>query len=104
LLELPLFANPTIRRSSGTKGFSNSKLFDLIDGAGLLGKAQTQAEDLKTFVGLTEWLSKNFVGRECKFLTKTTNKNTASAYSSVKTVVRFVPLDGSVVPEKSVVE
>jgi len=88
-IELPLFCNPIIKRSSGAKGYSNSKLFDLIDKAGLLSVAETKSEELKTFAGLTDWLVQKMLKLECKVLVKTTNKNTDSAYSSIKDIVRF---------------
>ena len=88
--ELALFVNPTIKKSSGTPGFSNSKLYDLLEKSGDLEKAKEQGDRLKSLVGLLEFLQATYIGRKCKALVKTTNKGTDKQYSSVGNIVRFV--------------
>ena len=86
---LSMYANPVIKKSSGTKGYSNSKLFDLLEMAGELEEAKSQWEALETLKGLVGFLSARLVGRNVKALVKTRNKGTENAYSGIGSVVRF---------------
>jgi len=88
--ELAMFVNPVIRKSGGTAGYSNSKLYDLLEKSGDLEKAKGFGPGLKTLVGLLEFLQETYVGRKCKALVKTVNKGTEKQYSSVGNIVRFV--------------
>jgi len=86
---LSMYANPVIKKSSGTKGFSNSKLFDLLVSAGELETAKEQHDALETFEGLVGFLDARLKGRGCKALVGTVNKGSESAYSVVKNILRF---------------
>ena len=88
--ELAMFVNPIIKKSSGTSGYSNSKLYDLLEKSGDLEAAKAQGDRIKKLVGLLEFLQATYVGRKCKALVKTTNKGTDKQYSSVGNIVRFV--------------
>ena len=87
---LPLFANPIIKKSSGTKGYSDSKLYSLLEAAGLLDAAKKQHEALETFEGLAGFLDANFKGRRARVVVKVSNKGTENAYSTIGNVVRFL--------------
>ncbi len=87
--ELAMFVNPIIKKSSGTAGYSNSKLYDLLDKAGEMDNAKAKGDELKSLVGLVEFLQLAFMGRKCKVLVKTTNKGKENQYSSVGNVIRF---------------
>ena len=91
--EIPLYVNPVIKKSGGQKGYSNSKLFDLLVSAGELDNAKSNHAVLETFEGLHAWIEKVFVGRYCKVLTKTTNQGKDNAYSVVDKVIKFEPKD-----------
>lgn len=87
---LPHYANPIIKKAAaGGKGYSNSKLFDLLISAGLLESAKKSGEALETYQGLAAWLNVNMKGRKVRVLVGTSNKGTDKAYSSVKSIVRF---------------
>ena len=95
-VELPLFANPIIKKSSGTKGYSNSKLYDLLDKSGLLAEAKVDAEELAYLSSLVSWFNANLIGRKCKVLVKTRKKGMEGAYSSIADVLRFEPVSTEV--------
>jgi len=88
-VELPLYCNPVIKKSSGTKGFSNSKLYDVLDKAGLLNQAREDKAELAFLGSLVSWFNVNLVGRKCKVLVKTRNRGQDNAYSTVSDIVRF---------------
>jgi len=94
---LPLYANPVIKKSSGTKGYSNSKLYDLLVSSGLLERAKEQHDALETYEGLAGFLDAGLKGKECKVLVGTVNKGTDNAYSVVRSVLRFDISDQGVV-------
>ena len=98
--ELPLFANPVIKKSGGTKGYSNSKLYDVLESANVLEEAKGAHEALETFEGLVGFLDARLKGRKCKALVSTVNKGSDNAYSTVKNILRFEPVS----PEKPVSE
>lgn len=93
---LPLYANPVVKKSSGTKGYSNSKLYDLLVAAGELEEAKKQHEALETFEGLVGFLHARLKGRKCKALVGTVNKGSEKAYSVVKSILRFEPKEEAV--------
>lgn len=93
---LPLYANPIVKKSSGTKGYSNSKLYDLLVNADLLEKAKEQHDALETYEGLVGFLDSNLKGRRVKALVKTRRKGTDSAYSSIGDILRFESKKGVV--------
>ena len=88
---LPLYANPIVKKSSGTKGYSNSKLYDLLVNAGELEEAKKQHEALETFEGLVGFLDARLKGRRVKALVKNRRKGTDSVYSSIGDILRFEP-------------
>ena len=87
--EIPFYVNPVIKKSGGQKGYSNSKLFDLLVASGELDNAKANHAVLETFEGLFSWIEKAFVGKKCKFLTKTTNLGKDNAYSVVDKIIKF---------------
>jgi len=89
-VELAMFVNPIIKKSSGTAGYSNSKLYDLLEKSGDLDKAKEQGDAIKSLAGLLEFLQLTYIGRKCKALVKTTNKGTEKQYSSIGNIVRFI--------------
>ena len=88
---LPLYANPVIKKSSGTKGYSNSKLYDLLVNAALLDEAKKSHEALETYEGLVGFLDAKLKGRRVKALVKNRRKGTDSVYSSIGDILRFEP-------------
>lgn len=89
-VELSLFCNPKIVKSSGTKGFDNSKLYNILDKAHLLTQIAQDKQKIKTIQGLTEWLITNLGDKKVRVLVKTTNKGKQNAYSSINDIVKFV--------------
>lgn len=87
--EIPLYANPVVKKAGGTKGYSNSKLYDLLEASGELENARGDSSVLETFEGLHAWLESALVGRECKVLSRTANKGKENAYSVVERVIKF---------------
>lgn len=88
-VELPLFVNPVIKKSSGTKGYSNSKLYDLLDNAKLLEQVAIAQEQINNVLALQDFLAGVLIGKKCRVLVKTTNKGKENAYSSIKDIVKF---------------
>ena len=97
--EIPLFVNPVIKKSSGTVGYSNSKLYDLLVAADELENAKANHAGLETYEGLHAWCEMVFVGRRVKVLTRTTNLGKENAYSVVDKVIRFEPKEEKAVEE-----
>ena len=87
---LPLFANPVIKKSSGTKGYTNSKLYDLLEKGGLLDEAKKQFVALETYKGLVGFLESVLRGRRARVVVKVSNKGTENAYSTIGSVVTFL--------------
>ena len=87
--ELPLYCNPIIKKSGGQKGYSNSKLYDILDMAGELDSVKKNKEKVSTYEGLISFLKEALEGRKIKALVKTSNKGTDRAYSTVNQIVRF---------------
>lgn len=89
-VEIPLFVKPKITKIT-TKGFNNSKLYDILDSAGLLDKVKNQAEELKTLSGLLMFLDENLVGRKIRFASKNSRKGQPDEYSTVGEIYEFLP-------------
>ncbi len=87
--ELPLYCNPIIKKSGGQKGYSNSKLFDILESAGELESVKENKDKIGTYEGLLSFLKEALEGRKIKALVKTSNKGTDRAYSTVSEIVRF---------------
>lgn len=88
-VELPYFIKPYIVKSSGAK-FSNSKLYDLLDKAGVIAKVPDYQEQIKKGGSLRLFLEKFVVGRRVRAQVKTSNKGKENAYSRVADVIRFL--------------
>lgn len=88
---LPLYSNPVIKKS-GNKGYSNSKLFDILEKGGELENAKATHEALETFDGLVGFFHARFKGRKCKVLVKIRNRGTDNPYSTIGDIVRFEPI------------
>lgn len=86
---LPLYVNPTIKKSGGKAGYSNSKLYDMLDKAGELEAAKSRRAELVKLDGLLAFLSEKFVGKKVKALVKTRNKGKEGAYSTIADILRF---------------
>lgn len=84
---VPLFVKPKITKAY-KQGVSNSKLYDILVLAGLLEDAQAAEKQLSTLDGLEAWLVDNLVGREVRYLTKTSKDG---SYSRVDRVLGFTP-------------
>lgn len=95
---IPFFIKPKITKAYNEK-VSNSKLYDLLERAGLLVEAKERKEELSTLTGLAMFLEQKLVGRSIKFLTKTRKQGTEDAYSSVDRVLEFLPVEGEVKEE-----
>lgn len=92
--ELLLWVKPKITKGSISKSgktYSNSKLFDILEKAGLLEKVKEKKEELLTLDGLQQFLSSNLVGKKARCVVKTRNKGGGEKeYSSVSEVLRFL--------------
>ncbi len=99
--ELLFWANPKITKGSTSKSgksYSNSKLFDVLEKAGLLGKVGEKKAELATLDGLQHFLSENLVGRKARCVVKTRNKGGGEKeYSSISEILRFLESSDSTV-------
>lgn len=87
---LPLFANPVVKKASaGGKGYSNSKLFDILEAANEIESAKKQVEALETFEGLAGFLEARLKGRACRVLVESSKSRAGDSYSTVKKIIRF---------------
>jgi len=106
-VEIPLFVKPKITKIN-TKGFNNSKLYDLLSLAGVLDKVEDRKEELKTLTGLLMFLEQELVGKEIRFASKNSNKDTDNEYSTVGEIYEFLPskpvVSGEPVSTEKVVE
>lgn len=92
--ELLFWANPKITKGSTSKSgksYSNSKLYEVLDKAGLLGKIGEKKAELLTLDGLQQFMSSNLVGKKVRCVVKTRNKGGGEKeYSSVSEFLRFL--------------
>ena len=100
---IPFFIKPKITKAYNEK-VSNSKLYDLLEKAGLLDIARNRKDELSTLSGLAIFLQQNFVGQKIKYLTKTRKQGTPEAYSSVDRVLEFIKDETEPVSKEVVVE
>ena len=84
--------NPMITKAYN-KGVSNSKLFDLLDKAGLLEEIGRMSGELEMLEALRCFLESRLQSRSVRVEVKTTNKNNPDkeSYSTAKTILRFKP-------------
>lgn len=87
--EISLFVKPKITRIK-TQGFSNSKLYDILDSAKLLEEVESNTEELKTLSGLLMFLDKKLVGRRIRFASKNSRKGQPDEYSTVGEIYEFL--------------
>ena len=89
---LPMFIKPTITKAYD-KGKSNSKLYSVIEAAGLLEEIGKMSGELEMLEALRAFLESRLQSRSVRVEVKTTNKNNPDKadYSSVKTILRFEP-------------
>lgn len=87
---LPLFCNPVVKKASaGNTGYSNSKLFDILEAANEIDAARKQVEALETFEGIAGFLEARLKGRACRVLVETSKSRAGDSYSTVKKIIRF---------------
>jgi len=91
---LPLFCAFKVSKGFGT--YSNSKLYDLLDVAGLLEDAQKVAKSSSE--DQLKFLRDNLIGKNVRFIVKTVRKGTPEQYSVVKEIT-WMPKD-KVITEK----
>jgi len=87
---LPMFVKPTITKAYD-KGKSNSKLYSVIEAAGLLEEIGRMAGELEMLDALRAFLESRLQSRSVRVEVKTTNKNNPdkAPYSTVKSILRF---------------
>ena len=87
---LPMFVNPMITKAYN-KGVSNSKLYDILDKAGLLEEIGRMSGELEMLDALRAFLESRLQSRSVRVEVKTTNKNNPdkAPYSTVKSILRF---------------
>lgn len=81
---VPLFCSPVV--SKGSKGYNNSKLFDLLTEAKLLDELEQKKAELSKYNAMEGFLLSRLVGRTGRFGTKTVNKGQETEYSVVKEI------------------
>ena len=88
---LPMFIKPTITKAYD-KGKSNSKLYSVIESAGLLEEIGRMSGELEMLEALRAFLESRLQSRSVRVEVKTTNKNNPEkdSYSTVKSILRFV--------------
>ncbi len=93
---LPMFIKPTITKAYD-KGKSNSKLYSVIESAGLLEEIGRMSGELEMLEALRAFLESRLQSRSVRVEVKTTNKNNPEkdSYSTVKSILRFVPQEAS---------
>ena len=92
--ELNMYPKPLVTKGSGT--YSNSKMYDVLDKAGLLDEFKKVWEQISVLTdpkaknaAFVDFLQKNLVNKPCKVMVKTVKKGTPEQYSIVKEVIRF---------------
>jgi len=86
---LPFYMTAVIRRIN-KPGMNNSKLFDFLVSADLLGAAKNEADkDLGCLADLVSWLGEKTKDRKCRILTQTSLKGKEGAYSTVDKIIKF---------------
>jgi len=93
---LPMFIKPTITKAYD-KGKSNSKLYSVIEAAGLLEEIGRMSGELEMLEALRAFLESRLQSRSVRVEVKTTNKNNPEkdSYSTVKSILRFEPQEDS---------
>jgi len=88
---LPMFIKPTITKAYD-KGKSNSKLYSVLESAGLLEEIGRMSGELEMLEALRAFLESRLQSKSVRVEVKTTNKNNPdkSPYSTVKSILRFV--------------
>lgn len=91
---LPMFVNPMITKAYN-KGVSNSKLYDILEKAGLLEEIGRMSGELEMLEALRAFLESRLQSRSVRVEVKTTNKNNPEkdSYSAVKSILRFVEVE-----------
>ncbi len=84
-VDLPMFL--TFIKTKGSGAYSNSKLYDVLDTAGLL--KESEGLDSTESKGQLEWLRNRLCTLKAKFLIKTVKKGTPDAYSVVDKIVKI---------------
>jgi len=79
-IKIPLFCTFIVTKGGGS--YSNSKLFDVLETAKLL-EATEMIQNTDDTVQL-EFLKKNLIGKNTKFLAKTIKKGTPEMYSVIE--------------------
>lgn len=94
-VKLPYFLTASVSHASKRPGYSDSKLYTLLELAKELDNFKVmwetvddKSEDEKNKV-LVEWLRSKLLGRKVKIMTKTVKGTDGSAYSVVHQVVKF---------------
>jgi len=88
---LPMFVNPMITKAYN-KGVSDSKLYSILEAAGLLEEIGRMSGELEMLEALRAFLESRLQSRSVRVEVKTTNKNNPEkdSYSTVKSILRFV--------------
>jgi len=97
-VEIPLFVKPKINRIT-TLGFSNSKLYDILDLAGVLDSVSERKEELKVLGNLLMFLEEKLVGKSIRFASKNSRKGKPDEYSVVGEIYEFLNNESEVKAE-----
>ena len=91
-ISLPMFVKPTISKAY-SPSVSNSKLYDILEKCNLLGEVGRMTGELELLDALRAFLESRLQGKSVRVEVKTTNKNNPDkvSYSSIKSILRFVP-------------
>ena len=91
---LPMFVNPMITKAYN-KGVSDSKLYSILEAAGLLEEIGRMSGELEMLEALRAFLESRLQSRSVRVEVKTTNKNNPEkdSYSTVKSILRFKPVE-----------
>lgn len=88
------FIKAKIAHSAKKEGYSDSKLYTLLEKAKLLDKCKAFWATIETTenkdVALVSWLRENLLGRDTKIVVKTIIPKEAAKYSVVSEVIRFL--------------
>lgn len=85
---LPMFLTNSVTKGSGD--YSSSKLFELLEVAGILKEYEENEERLKDDNNFTVWINEKIKDKKVKFTTKRVNKNDSDkTYSVIDRIVRF---------------
>ena len=94
---LPHFVSATVIHASKQSGYSDSKLYTVIENAGVMEtfkKFWAESKDLEDCNPLfVNWLRTVLIGKDVRVMVKTITPEVGEKYSVVKEIIKFLPME-----------